>query len=250
MVLLKWYPPVQVAVVIAWLTRGDTEWNVFLDALAWHVVTRMAAEAGANPPMIYAITSGATEDMPITMEDFEEGVKGMGNEKQKTFITSLAQAFLGAGEAMWWDAQLVVAMAEVITGVTVDESVCSEWLDSTGFKVNLDWHSVSDEEAKNGTKNPYGSITDVDGIGPAASFCRHGNVTNMQDTYWSTLKGDPGSTTIADPSIYLRSLAAPNIDTISVAKTESVGGSSSSSSGLTMVTYLPVGIPLLVLSAW
>ena len=66
---------------------------------------------------------------------------------------------------------------------------------------------------------------------------------------WSALKGDPGSTTIADPSIYLRSLAAPDIDTISIAKTESVGPSSSSS-GLTMVTYLPVGIPLFVLSAW
>ncbi|OEU15352.1 hypothetical protein FRACYDRAFT_269328 [Fragilariopsis cylindrus CCMP1102] len=71
----------------------------------------------------------------------------------------------------------------------------------------------------------------------------------MQDMYWSALKGDPGSTTIADPSIYLRSLAAPDIDTISIAKTESAGPSSSSS-GLTMVTYLPVGIPLFVLSAW
>ena len=58
-----------------------------------------------------------------------------------------------------------------------------------------------------------------------------------------------GSTSIADPSIYLRSLAAPDIDTISIAKTESVGPSSSSS-GLTMENYLLVGIPLFVLCAW
>ena len=79
--------------------------NVFLDALAWHVVTRLAAEA-STPPPVYVITSGATEEMPITMEDFEDGTFLLDNEKLENFTMSLAQSFLGAGEAKWWDAQV------------------------------------------------------------------------------------------------------------------------------------------------
>ncbi|KAL3924179.1 MAG: hypothetical protein SGARI_006085, partial [Bacillariaceae sp.] len=77
---------------------GDTEWNVFLDAVAWHVVTRIAADANTPPP-VYVITSGATEEMPITMDDFEEGVVGIEDEKIANFTMELAASFLGAGEA-------------------------------------------------------------------------------------------------------------------------------------------------------
>ena len=99
--------------------------------------------------------------------------------------------------------ELVIAMADIITGNILDKSVCAEWLESSGFKVNLNWVNVVKSGMK---KNPYGSITDVEGLGPKANFCRSGNVKNMQDQYWSMLAGqrDPG--TIADKSIYLRKL--------------------------------------------
>lgn len=154
---------------------GDTEWNVFLDVLAWHVVTRIAADA-STPPPIYVITSGATEEMPITIEDFETGTVGL-DETKAGFVTDLAAAFLGAGEAKWWDAQLVVAMADVIIDLPIEESVCKEWIESTGFKVEMAWRSVSAADSAAGVKNPYGSVTDKPGIGPDAWFCRHGNGT-------------------------------------------------------------------------
>ena len=182
---------------------GDTEWNVFLDAVGWHVVTRMAAESETEPP-VYAITSGATEEMPVTMEDFEEGTVILDDDKVANFTMELAQSFLGEGEAKWWDAQLVIAMADVITGVPIEDSVCAEWLETDGFKVNLNWQRITDT----GVLNPYGSISDVRGIGPNSYFCRHGNVTNMQDHYWATLAGEMDPGTVAEPDIYLRSLSS------------------------------------------
>ncbi|KAL3904554.1 MAG: hypothetical protein SGILL_010020 [Bacillariaceae sp.] len=142
--------------------------------------------------------------MPITMDDFEEGVVGIEDEKIANFTMELAASFLGAGEAKWWDAQLVIAMADVIADVPIVDSVCAEWLETSGFKVNLDWRSV---DIGSGAKNPYGSITDVEGLGPQAYFCRHGNVTNMQEHYWDTLAGmmDPG--TVADKDVWLRELS-------------------------------------------
>lgn len=181
---------------------GDTEWNIFLDAVAWHVIARVAAQA-TKPPPIYVIPTGASENMAITMGDFTRGTALLSDNKVIQFLLSLATSFLGAGEAKWWDAQLVIAMADVITGVSLDKSVCAEWLESPGFQVNLQWKHVT----MSGMKNPYGSITDVDGrFGPKAYFCSSGNVKNMQDHYWAMLAGqkDPGN--IADPSIYLRKL--------------------------------------------
>jgi hypothetical protein len=181
---------------------GDTEWNIFLDVRAWHIVTRVVADA-KNPPPVYVITSGSTEEMPITMSDFDKGVKDIKDIQKASFIRSLASAFLNAGEAKWWDAQMVVAMADIITNVKQSESVCSDWVHSTGFKVNLAWRKVEHGSDK---KNPYGSITDVPGLGPFASFCRHGNVAMMQESYWKTIHGKNDGGTIADPSVYLRPL--------------------------------------------
>ena len=87
---------------------GDTEWNVFLDVVAWHYVTRYVAESVTKPP-IYAITSGATEAMNATLADFDVGSKylsSQGMEAMSAFTKSLGPAFVGAGEAKWWDAQL------------------------------------------------------------------------------------------------------------------------------------------------
>jgi len=194
-------------------TTGNTEWNVFLDALAWHTVTRIVATA-SHPPPIYVIASGATEDMPITMEDFEEGVVGL-DEQLASFIMNLAAAFLNGGEAKWWDTLLVVGMANVITGLPIEESICTAWTHSTGFKVELAWRSVNESEAAAGILNPYGSITDKPGIGPNAIFCTQGNVTNMQDQFWSTVGGENDGGTIADPDVYLRKLSSDGDETTS-----------------------------------
>jgi hypothetical protein len=105
-----------------------------------------------------------------------------------------------------WDAQLVIAMADVITGVPIEDSVCAEWLETPGFKVNLHWQRITET----GAKNPYGSITDIEGIGPYSYFCRHGNVTNMQEHYWETLAGEMEPGTIADRDVFLRELSDGN----------------------------------------
>jgi len=104
-------------------------------------------------------------------------------------------------------------MANIINGHTGNseaESVCAEWKVTDGFKVNLVWKNipvpVGDTPAP-GDKNPYGSITDVPGIGPKASFCLHGNVNAMQKQYWVTLAGENDGGDIADPALYLRPLS-------------------------------------------
>ena len=244
---------------------GDTEWNVFLDVYAWHIVSRIVAEASSvssrrRPiPKLYVLSSGATEDMPITMQDFSNGfvehkqqhhshTNDMNNNNNHnnhnhrnldtdkvTFMTNLAKNFLAAGEAKWWDAQLVVAMADIITGVAHKDSVCSVWKETTGFDINLEWNHVTKEEGRKGIKNPYGSITDsrnddddddddprirtpttTTTEGPHASFCVHGNVAAMQHTYWSALNGDVDEvgSKVIDPDTYLRSLVDYDENTI------------------------------------
>ena len=116
---------------------GETEWNVFLDAVAWHTVTRAVAEA-ASPPELYAYTSKATESMAITMEDFKAGtaVEGLKPELA-SFMMDLAAAFLAAGEAKWWDASTVVSLGEIIAGNKM--GLCTKWAHSTGFMVSQTW---------------------------------------------------------------------------------------------------------------
>merc|ERR1712146_743800 len=96
----------------------------------------------------------------------------------------------------------VVAMGDIINVVSPDDQVCSQWLNSTGFKLGLEWDRVTEK----GVLNPYGSIKEIPGIGPNASFCRHGHVEAMQQRYWDTINGEVEDTTVADASIYLRSL--------------------------------------------
>mmetsp|Transcript_6856 Transcript_6856/g.10113 ORF Transcript_6856/g.10113 Transcript_6856/m.10113 type:complete len:123 (+) Transcript_6856:600-968(+) len=100
------------------------------------------------------------------------------------FTKSLGPAFVGAGEAKWWDAQLAVAMANIINGHTGNNktgSVCAEWKETDGFKVNMIWKNIPGSSGgTSGDKNPYGSIADSPGIGRNASFCLHGKVEAMQ----------------------------------------------------------------------
>ena len=157
---------------------GDTEWNVFLDVYAWHIVSRIVAEASISTsastsslrrpvPKFYVLLShSATEDMPITMQDFSNGLNMFNNNNNNNnksnldtdkvpFITNLAENFLAAGEAKWWDAQLVVAMADIITGVAHKDSVCSVWKETTGFDINLEWNRVTKEEGRKESLRKY-----------------------------------------------------------------------------------------------
>jgi len=119
---------------------GLTEWNVFLDALAWHVVTRAVAEA-KTPPELYAYTSKATETMGITKEDFEAGTAIEGIDPEVAdFMMELQEAFLAAGEAKWWDASTVVSLGEIIAGEKT--GLCTEWAHSTGFMVSQTWKEM------------------------------------------------------------------------------------------------------------
>jgi len=184
---------------------GDTEWNVFLDALAWHVVSRMVAEAD-DPPMFYALATGASETMAVTIADFEAGTATMGDAALAGFVNRLAASFLFAGEAKWWDAATVVSLAELISGYddgagTSDSGVCTEWSATDGFAVSLTWNANADAD----NKLPYGSVVPKPAIGPAASFCVAGSSDNMQAAFWATLAGQTPEThsKVADPSIWL-----------------------------------------------
>merc|ERR1740117_2690136 len=120
--------------------------------------------------------------MPITLDDFRNGTAVIHHHgapaELATFATELAASFLKAGEAKWWDAQLLVAMTEVISGIDPvvyndqGPGVCRTWTHTQGFKVSLKWRSTANETHK----NPYGSVTELAAPGPATSFCRGGNV--------------------------------------------------------------------------
>jgi hypothetical protein len=79
-------------------------------------------------------------------------------------------------------------MANIINGHTGNsktDSVCAEWKKTDGFKVNMVWKNIPVPVGDTpGNKNPYGSISDVPGIGPNASFCLHGNAKAMRNQFW------------------------------------------------------------------
>ena len=99
------------------------------------------------------------------MQDFSNGLNMFNNNNNNNksnldtdkvpFITNLAENFLAAGEAKWWDAQLVVAMADIITGVAHKDSVCSVWKETTGFDINLEWNRVTKEEGRKESLRKY-----------------------------------------------------------------------------------------------
>jgi len=160
--------------------HGRTEWNVFLDALAWQRATRLLGLAAVP---VRVLSSNASLSMPIELEDMERHAAALSSKSLGLFVRLVAESFLMAGEAKWWDVHLAVAMTEELTGV---EAVCQTWLRSRRTITSLLWRSAPSEA----DGNPYGStIDDPAGKAPSFDFCVHGNVTRMNEVYWPMLNG-------------------------------------------------------------
>ena len=50
--------------------HGDTEWNVFMDVRAWHMVYGFLKDLPADH--VYVLAANATLNMPVTLEEMEE----------------------------------------------------------------------------------------------------------------------------------------------------------------------------------
>jgi len=162
--------------------KGDTEWNVFMDVLAWHKIYGFLVDSDAG---VYVLAANATLNMPIILEEIEAATETLADPTLSIFTTQLAKAFLGAGEAKWWDAQCMVMMAEVVSGFdATGGGVCAGWMRQKKTSVSLVWKSVLGSN----DLEPYGSIKDdPEAKAPLVDYCVFGNATRMWDTYWSTI---------------------------------------------------------------
>jgi hypothetical protein len=162
--------------------KGDTEWNTFMDVLAWHKIYGFLADSDVG---VYVLAANATLNMPINLEEVEAATEALADPKLSIFTTQLAKAFLGAGEAKWWDAQCMVMMVEVVSGLdATGGGVCAGWERQKKTSVSLVWKSVL---GPNETE-PYGSIKDdPEAKAPLVDYCVFGNATRMWDTYLSTI---------------------------------------------------------------
>ena len=159
--------------------HGNTEWNVFMDVRAWRAVYGLLAESNVS---VYVLASNATLDMPITLKGIEDHAHNLHDEKMRIFMVELAKAFLGAGEAKWWDAQCAVMMEQVISGQP--GGVCSNWAWNKKTAVSLVWRSNLLEHEL----NPYGSIVDdLNAHAPPVNYCLGGNSTQMWEVFWPML---------------------------------------------------------------
>lgn len=157
--------------------KGNTEWNLFMDALAWREVMHFLKGSKAD---VYVLATNASLDMNVTLPGMNASAAKIKNPVLRTFMMELAKSFLSAGEAKWWDAQVAVMMAEVMTGSR--QGVCAGWALSRRAAVSLLWRSRLDSEEL----LPYGSLVDnPQADAPKIDFCLYGNVTRMDEAYWS-----------------------------------------------------------------
>ena len=156
--------------------HGDTEWNVFMDVRAWRMVYGFLTSSKAD---VYVLAANATLNLPVVLDEMEEYASTIFDPALRIFTVALAQAFLGAGEAKWWDAQCAVVMDQVLSGQSI--GVCSKWAQQRTTSVSLVWRSdLNDTEL-----NPYGSIyDDADAHAPPIDYCLQGNATQMWEVYW------------------------------------------------------------------
>jgi len=162
--------------------KGNTEWNLFMDVLAWHKVYGFLADSDAG---VYVLAANATLNMPINLAEVEAAAESLADPKLSIFTTQLAKAFLAAGEAKWWDAQCIVMMEEVVSQFDLTGGgVCAGWARQKKTSVSLVWKSVLGPDEK----EPYGSIKDdPEAKAPLVDYCIFGNAGRMWDVYWSTI---------------------------------------------------------------
>lgn len=160
---------------------GRTEWNVFLDALAWHRSMQFLGAAGVP---VRVLSSNASLNMPIELNDMLSQANQLTSKSLGLFVKLLTESFLSAGEARWWDAQLAVIMSQELMERT--DGACQTWLRGRRTITSLVWRSSPGK----GLGNPYGStFDDPAALAPQADFCVYGNPVSMAEAYWPVLDG-------------------------------------------------------------
>jgi len=162
--------------------HGNTEWNVFMDVLAWRKVYSYLKDKKAGE--VYVLAANATLNMPVTLPAMEAHAATLSDERLRIFVVELAKAFLLAGEAKWWDVQSAVMMDEIMSGNPL--GVCSKYAESKRTSVSLVWRSL----LKSGELNPYGSVRDDEHAeAPPIDYCLDGDSERMWAVYWPMING-------------------------------------------------------------
>jgi inosine-uridine nucleoside N-ribohydrolase len=157
--------------------HGNTEWNLFMDVLAWRKVSLYLKDK--KPGEVFVLAANATLNMPVTLPAMEAHAEILIDERVRTFVLELAKAFLKAGEAKWWDVQSAVMMDEILSGNPI--GVCSKYAQGRKTSVSLIWRSL----LKSGELNPYGSVRDDEHANaPPVDYCLDGNSDRMWSVYW------------------------------------------------------------------
>jgi inosine-uridine nucleoside N-ribohydrolase len=157
--------------------HGNTDWNVFMDVLAWRKVYSYLKDKKAGE--VYVLAANATLNMPVTLPAMEAHAETLSDERLRIFVLELAKAFLKAGEAKWWDVQSAVMMDEIMSGNPI--GVCSKYAKSKRTSVSLVWRSL----LKSGELNPYGSVRDDEyAEAPPIDYCLDGDSERMWAVYW------------------------------------------------------------------
>lgn len=184
--------------------QGGTDWNLFVDALAWHQVLR-ALEGSAV--RLYAYTNNVTANMPVTQAGMLAQTTQMAPSRLRAFMEHLAEAYANTSGAEWWDAVAAVSMADVISGEdSTGNGVCAKWLRGQRIRVLLSWR---DDPARG---NPYGRVVNGSELSPAGDFCLMGHPQRMWNVYWPNLRAlaaraaVPAASTPLDSAWYLREL--------------------------------------------
>merc|ERR1711974_405768 len=110
---------------------------------------------GTKKVPVHVLATNASLGMDIDIDRMRKSASTLSNAKIEIFMNSLAKAFLDAGEAKWWDAQVAAMASEVLTGFDrTGAGVCNGWARGKRTRVSLLWRSkltTVDE------KEPYGS---------------------------------------------------------------------------------------------
>merc|ERR1711972_288695 len=136
-----------------------------------------------GPAEVYVLAANATLNMPISFPEIMKYAPRVEDPRVRTFAIEVARAFLGAGEAKWWDAQTVVMLSDIIAGKhRRNEGVCANWARQRRTYVDMVWRS----QLREGELEPYASIKDSpEADAPLIDYCLRGNPVAMWEEYWA-----------------------------------------------------------------
>eukprot|EP00428_Durinskia_dybowskii_P023424 CAMPEP_0170237338 /NCGR_PEP_ID=MMETSP0116_2-20130129/18419_1 /TAXON_ID=400756 /ORGANISM="Durinskia baltica, Strain CSIRO CS-38" /LENGTH=429 /DNA_ID=CAMNT_0010488141 /DNA_START=105 /DNA_END=1394 /DNA_ORIENTATION=- len=164
--------------------NGDTEWNVFLDTLAWQ---RVYGALFASATRVYTFTSRAAWGAAFDQEENIAHAEALADPRLRAVMVQLVTSLGSTPGARWWDAAAAVVMAEVLAGADAEGAgVCADWARQRQAGVSLLWRSRPGP----GQKNPYGSVADDPAAAaPLTDFCIRGRPGRMEDAYWPVVQG-------------------------------------------------------------